>query len=159
MAQSVLLIRDLIFAGYLVVIFVYDLRYMLILDRVTVPAMIIAIVLNLWLGVVPAWSLLAGGLVLATFFWIQFYISRGTWVGGGDIRMGALIGFMLGLWQGLAALFIAYLFGAIVSIVLVLAGKANRRTKIPFGAFLSVGAFIMLFAGQSILDWYFGFFV
>jgi prepilin signal peptidase PulO-like enzyme (type II secretory pathway) len=159
LSESVFLIRDLVFVGYLVVIFVYDLRYMLILDRVTIPAMIIAITLNLWLGIIPTWSIFVGGLVIAAFFWIQFFVSRGTWVGGGDIRMGALMGFMLGLWHGLAALFFAYVLGAIVSVLLVLVGKASRKTPIPFGVFLCVGTLVMLFAGQSILDWYFGFFV
>ena len=151
--------RNWVFVSYLVLIFVYDLRHMLIIDRFTIPAMIFAIIINLWLGMVPAWSVLVGGLVLAGFFWIQFLISKGTWVGGGDIRMGALIGFMLGLEHGLVALFIAYVLGAIVGVAMMASGKATRKTPVPFGSFLAVATVIVLFIGQPLIDWYLGLFL
>ena len=147
-------VRDAVFASFLVIIFVYDLRHMLIIDRFTIPAIIFAIIVNLWLGFIPAWSLLAGGLVLSAFFWIQFLVSRGTWVGGGDIRMGALMGFMLGLEQGLVALFLAYVFGAIVGGALLLAGKVNRKTPIPFGTFLATSTLAVMFVGAPMVQWY-----
>ncbi|MBI5794356.1 prepilin peptidase [Candidatus Uhrbacteria bacterium] len=156
---SLTFVRDCVFLSYLIIIFVYDLRHMLIIDRFTIPAMIFAIIVNLWLGIVPAWSILVGGLVLAAFFWIQFLVSRGTWVGGGDIRMGALMGFMLGLEQGLVALFIAYLLGAIVGVGLLVSGKANRKTPIPFGTFLATASVVVLFVGEPIVRWYLGLFV
>ena len=156
--QSLVFLRNTVFLSYLVLIFVYDLRHMLIIDRFTIPAMIFAIIINLWLGTVPAWSVLVGGLVLAGFFWIQFLLSKGTWVGGGDIRMGALMGFMLGLEHGLVALFIAYVLGAIVGLMMMVTGRATRKTPVPFGTFLSVSTVLVLFAGKQILDWYLSFF-
>lgn len=157
--MTLYVLRYWIFAAYLVIIFVYDLRYMLIIDRFTVPAMVLAIVLNLWLGLVPAWSVLLGGLVLAGFFWIQFTFSKGVWVGGGDIRMGALMGLMLGLQYGLVALFLAYVFGAIIGVVMMASGKATRKTPVPFGSFLAVATLLVLFAGESLLDWYLNLFL
>lgn len=151
--------RDAVFVSYLIIIFVYDLRHMLIIDRFTIPAMIFAVIVNLWLGVIPAWSIFAGGLALAAFFWIQFLISKGTWVGGGDIRMGALMGFMLGLEQGFVALFIAYVLGAIVGVGLLVSGRASRKTPIPFGTFLATATLIVLFVGENLVDWYLGLFV
>lgn len=152
-------VRDAIFISYLIILFVYDLRFMLILDRFTIPAMILAVLLNLWLGIVPAWAMLAGALVIAAFFYGQFVISRGTWVGGGDIRMGALMGFMLGLTHGLVALFLAYIIGALVGLGLLLFKKVHRKTQIPFGTFLSVATVIVLFFGQPLIKWYLGFFL
>lgn len=157
--MALYILRYWIFAAYLVIIFVYDLRHMLILDRFTVPAMALAIALNLWLGLVPAWSVLLGGIVLAGFFWIQFALSKGTWVGGGDIRMGALMGLMLGLEQGLVALFIAYVLGAIVGVVMMASGKATRKTPVPFGSFLAVATLVALFSGERMVDWYLSFFL
>ncbi len=151
--------RYWVFIAYLVIIFVYDLRHMLIIDRFTIPAMIFAIIMNLWLGTVPAWSVLVGGLVLTSFFWIQFLISKGTWVGGGDIRMGALMGFMLGLEHGLIALFIAYVLGAMVGVAMMATGKATRKTPVPFGSFLAVATVIVLFVGQPLIEWYLGLFL
>lgn len=157
--MAMLLLRYAVFIAYLVIIFVYDLRHMLILDRFTIPAMIFAIIMNLWLGTVPAWSILVGGAVHAGFFWLQFAISKGTWVGGGDIRMGALMGFMLGLEQGLVALFIAYVLGAIVGVGMMASGKATRKTPVPFGTFLAVATVVVLFVGQPLIDWYLNLFV
>ncbi len=86
-------------------------------------------------------------------------ISKGTWVGGGDIRMGALMGFMLGLEHGLVALFIAYVLGAIVGVAMMASGKATRKTPVPFGSFLAVATVIVLFVGQPLIDWYLGLFL
>ena len=157
--QSVNLLRVWMFAAYLIVIFVYDLRYMLILDRFTIPAMLLAVTLNLWMGTLPAGSILAGGAVLAGFFWIQFAFSKGTWVGGGDIRMGALMGCMLGFQQGLVALFLAYVMGAIVGVAMMAGGKATRKTPVPFGSFMAVSTVIVLLVGQHMMDWYLGLFL
>ncbi|MBI4435602.1 prepilin peptidase [Candidatus Uhrbacteria bacterium] len=156
---ELVVLRNWVFVSYLVLIFVYDLRYMLIIDQFTIPAMIFAIILNLWLGVMPAWSVLAGGAVLSGFFWIQFALSKGTWVGGGDIRMGALMGFMLGLQHGLVALFIAYVLGAVVGLAMMASGKATRKTAVPFGSFLAVGTVVVLFVGRPLIDWYLGLFL
>jgi len=146
--------RDAIFLSYLVILFVYDLRYMLILDKFTIPAMIIAILLNLWIGIVPPIAMMLGGLALAAFFHLQYVLSKGAWVGGGDIRMGALMGFMLGLGYGLVALFIAYIFGALVGVGLIVMKKADRKTPIPFGTFLAVATAIVLFIGPELVSSY-----
>lgn len=152
------LLRDLIFSVFLVIIFVYDLRYVLILDRFTIPGMIVAAILNLWLGV-PIWSLLAGGAALGGFFLVQYLVSRGTWVGDGDIRMGALMGLMLGFRDGLVALFLSYVIGAIFGLFLLAARKATPKTQIPFGTFLAVGTLTALLYGERIVDWYLSLFV
>ncbi|MBI4713734.1 prepilin peptidase [Candidatus Uhrbacteria bacterium] len=153
------LVRDWIFLGFLIVIFVYDFRHLFILDRFTVPAMIVAIILNLWISPVPALSLISGAIILGSFFYLQFVISNGTWVGGGDVRMGALIGLMLGLSQGLVALFIAYLLGAIIGVILLLSKRAGRKTPIAFGTFLAVGTIVILFFGDVPLQLYLSLFV
>lgn len=152
------LVRDFIFLAFLMIIFVYDLKYVLVLDRFTVPAMIVALLLNIWIGL-PAVALLLGGFILAGFFGIQFVVSKGAWIGGGDLRMGALMGFMLGLEQGLIALFIAYAIGAFVGIVMLLTKRGELRTQVPMGTFLALATFILLFAGNAMVDWYLAFFV
>jgi len=153
------LVRDWIFIAFLIVIFVYDLRHMYILDRFTIPAMIIAIIFNLWLGTVPAMSLITGAVVLGGFFYLQFVISNGAWVGGGDIRMGALMGLMLGLNQGLVALFLAYLLGAIIGVMLLLTKRVGRKTPIAFGTFMAISTAVILFFGDAPLQLYLDLFV
>lgn len=152
-------IRDAVFVSALLVIFVYDLRFMHILDRFTIPVMIFALIMNVWLGAVSLTAMVTGAIMIGGFFCLQYLISKGTWVGGGDIRMGILMGIMLGWKFGLVALFLAYAFGAVVGVGLLVSKKINRKTPIPFGTFLSVGTVLALFWGPFILQTYLGLFL
>jgi len=152
------LVRDLIFTIFLILLFVYDLRYHLLLDRFTIPAMIVALLINLFLGV-SVWSMLIGAVVIGGFFFVQWRLSKGKWIGDGDIRMGALMGLMLGLTQGLVALFLAYILGAAVGVVLLVSKKARMKTQLPFGTFLAMATFVSLIWGEQILQWYLGLFI
>lgn len=141
------------FIAILIVIFVFDLKYYLILDKVTIPAMVMVFFINLMLGYSFA-NLMLGATLGGGFFWIQHYISKGKWIGGGDIRLGVLIGFMLG-WKGaLTTLFIAYVCGAFIGIILLTTGKKKMQSKIPFGTFLTSAAIIVLLWGDQILQIY-----
>lgn len=152
-------LRDLVFVSYLVLLFVYDLKFSLILDRFTVPAMAIAFGLNLWVGTFHPYDLALGGAILGGFFLVQYLFSKGRWIGGGDIRLGVLMGFMLGWKDALGALFIAYALGAAVGLVLIHREKAAWQTQVPFGTFLTLATIVMLLFGKPILAWYSGFFI
>jgi len=147
------IIRDFIFACFLIVIFVYDLKKQLILDRVTVPAMALALIINLILGV-SIWSLLIGALIASGFFFLQFVISGGKWIGGGDLRFGVMMGLMLGWPQTLVALLLAYIIGAVFSLGLIAVKGKKLNSQIAFGTFLSVGTIIALLWGPQIMNWY-----
>ncbi|MFA6919171.1 MAG: prepilin peptidase [Patescibacteria group bacterium] len=148
-----IILRDWVFASFLIVIFVYDFKNQLILDRVTIPAMVLALIINLVLGV-SIWSLLLGALVAFGFFFLQFVVSGGRWIGGGDLRLGALMGLMLG-WSGtLVALLLAYVIGAVFSLGLIAVKRKKMDSQIAFGTFLSLGTIIVLLWGSQILDWY-----
>lgn len=139
--------RNSIFLSFLIVIFVYDLRWYYILDAVTLPAGIIASIANIALGI--HWmSLLLGAIIGGGFFLIQFVISRGKWIGGGDIRLGVVMGLMLGAKFVLIALFVAYVTGALVSIFFILFGYKSFSSRIPFGTFLAFGTLTALLYGE-----------
>ncbi|MEK7583846.1 MAG: prepilin peptidase [Patescibacteria group bacterium] len=141
------------YASFLIVIFVYDLRKYLILDSVIVPACILAILGNILLG--GSWkSMLLAAVVGAGFFALQFIVSGGRWIGGGDIRLGALMGFMLSWPLVIVALMIAYILGSISGVALILSGTKTLKSKIPFGTFLSFATFLTLLYGDSLLAWY-----
>ena len=146
-------LRNVIFVCVLIVIFVYDLRWSLILDKVTIPAMAVALVINLYLGL--DWRLLLlGGLIGLAFFALQFIISKGKWLGGGDLRLGLLMGLMLGWPQVLAAILLAYVIGALTAIPLLIMKKKNMNSEIALGTFLTLGTLIMLLWGKEIIGWY-----
>lgn len=139
--------------SFLVVIFVYDLRYYLILDTVSLPAIILALLANLFLG--QTWqSLTLGVLVGGGFFLLQFVLSRGKWIGGGDIRVGILMGAILAWPQVLTALFLAYILGGLFASVLLIMQKKHWGDKLPFGTFLTLATFITLLYGDVLVRWY-----
>src|SRR3989338_1567863 len=142
-----------ILTAVLLVIFVYDLKYRQIPDEVALPAMIFAFFAGLYLKL-GFWNLILAAVLGAGFFGSQYLISRGRWVGDGDIRLGALMGLMLGWQYLLVALFLAYLIGAGVSLVLLARKKKAMSSEIPFGPFLAAGTFIALIYGRPILAWY-----
>lgn len=147
------LLTQFVFIAILVVIFVYDLKWYLILDVVTIPAMIFAFITNVYLGHIW-WNVIAAGALGGGFFLLQYLVSGGKWIGGGDVRLGALMGLMLGYPMILVALMLAYLIGSAISLPLVFIGKRQMGDKIPFGTFLSVATIITLLYGESLLRWY-----
>lgn len=151
-----LIIKGWVFACFLIIIFVYDLKYYLILDKVTVPAMILAVVLNLILGIIW-WKLLLAAIIGGGFFWLQYVISKGKWVGGGDIRLGVLMGLMLAWPQIITALFFAYVTGAIIGVGLITVKKKTMKSAVPMGTFLTIGTVIALLYGEQVLNWYLNF--
>ncbi len=150
-SSILLLLRDWVFLGALVFLFLYDKKYQLLPDAVSIPSIIIVFGLgyDMWNS---GLAILAGG----GFFAAQYLVSRGKWVGDGDIRMGALLGAGLG-WPGVvAAIFIAYILGAVYSIFLLFVKNKNMQSRIAFGTFLAVGGVIVLFWGEQIIKWYLG---
>jgi len=149
------LIRDWFIVCVMVIIFIYDLRWYLILDRITLPAIFIVFIINLFLGF-SALNLLLAMAVGGGFFYLQFIVSGGRWIGGGGIRLGVLMGAILGWPQILVALFLAYIVGSVFSLGLVALKRKKLKSEIPFGTFLTVATVIALFWGDIILDWYLG---
>jgi len=145
-----------IFASILLVLFVFDTRWYILPDQITIPAIAIALVFNLFLGL--DWRWLLGSMVLgAAWFGLQYVISRGTWVGEGDIRFGALVGAMVASWQGLVVtFFVSYVGGSIVAIILLLLHKKGWKSQLPMGAFLAVATVIALLWGSDLWVWYLG---
>ncbi len=144
-------------AAFLLLIFVYDFKYYLVADAVVLPAAAIAFVLNLFLGM-DIWRLLLACAVGAGFFLLQFVVSQGRWIGGGDIRIGLFMGALLGWPQVLLALVLAYTLGSVISIFLIASRKKQWTDRVPFGTFLTIATFASLLYGQEIVRWYFNLF-
>lgn len=143
--------------SFLIIIFVYDFKYYLILDKVVLPAIVIAFLANIVLGF-SIFNLVFAAVIGGGFFLLQFVISKGKWIGGGDIRLGVLMGVILGWPHILTALFISYILGSLFSIFLIIFGRKDWGDKIPFGTFLSLGTFVSMLWGPSLVKWYFSLF-
>ena len=147
-----------VLASFLLIIFVYDLKYYLILDSLIWPAVLIALTTNLFLGF-SFLNLFLAMLIGGGFFLAQFVISKGRWIGGGDIRLGVLMGAILGWPHILTALFVAYILGSFVSVFLLLSSKKSWQDKVPFGTFLSLATFLAMLYGKELVSWYWSLFI
>lgn len=94
------------------------------------------------------------GVGIAGFFLLLIIITRGKGMGGGDVKLGALIGIVLGFPSALVAILLSFLTGAVFSVGLILVGRKHFGQTIPFGPFLVLGSLIALFWGEQIVSWY-----
>ena len=153
----------LIFSCFLIVIFVYDLKYYIIPDRVIYPAIVLAFLYQVIEGTgsvarIGQYSVLSA-VGAAAFFLAIVLLSRGRWMGVGDIKLAFLMGLLLGWPDILVALFLAFFIGAVVGLGLMVSGQKGLKSEIPFGPFLVTGTFLALFWGNELLDWYQAFFL
>jgi leader peptidase (prepilin peptidase)/N-methyltransferase len=142
-----------VFTSLLITIFVQDLKHYLILDRMVLSGSILAIIYQLALG--NFWQGFLGAVLLSGFFGILYLVSRGRWIGLGDVKLGFFLGFLMGYPVVLVLFFLAYFFGAAVSGLLLLTGRRKLRDRLPFGTFLTVASFIAMLWGEEIIQWYF----
>ncbi|MEW6610901.1 MAG: prepilin peptidase [Patescibacteria group bacterium] len=147
------LFRDWVIISALVITFVTDLRFQLIFDVVMITAGLITLPLNLILGE-PLLPLLLAGIIGVGFFGFQYVISRGRWIGVGDLFVGGFIGVAVSYPLILLALAGAYLSGAAISIPLLFLKSKTWQSRIAFGTFLSLAGIVTLFWGDQILEWY-----
>ncbi|MFH0951648.1 MAG: prepilin peptidase [Patescibacteria group bacterium] len=143
-----------LWTAILIVIFVYDLKHQLILDRVTIPAGFIIFITAFFLDANFV-NLLLAGIIGGSFFLIQYLSTKGRWVGGGDIRLGVLMGLMLGWPKVLLAIAVAYIIGAFVGMILLLTKRKKMDSHIPFGTFLTLATYLIFFIGDRVIENYF----
>ncbi len=102
----------------------------------------------------PVISGLLGSIGFGGFFYVLYQLSQGKWIGGGDVRLGFVLGFILG-WQGsIIGLTVATYLALLMVLLLLFMGKYHRKMRVPFGPFLLLGAYFALLWGQAIIDWY-----
>lgn len=102
------------------------------------------------------WRALLGAAGALAVFLLLWFVAPGS-MGYGDVRLAALLGLYLG-WLGLGyvpiGLFLAFVYGAVVGIALLVGGRAGRNTAVPFGPFLALGAITAILLGGPILELY-----
>jgi leader peptidase (prepilin peptidase) / N-methyltransferase len=154
---------SLLFAATLVTISFIDLDHRIIPDILSLPGVAAGWAVSFfpW-GVYWIDSLigtLAGGGSLYLVAVLYKRITGREGMGGGDIKLLAMIGAWMG-WQALPLIvLIASLTGAVIGMVFILFSGKGYRFRIPFGPFLSLGALAYLFFGRDLTLWYFGLFV
>lgn len=134
----------------LIIIAFIDLEYKIIPDVITLPGIIIGLTISLTMPNITLLNSIKGLLLGGGLFYAIAIISRGG-MGGGDIKLIAMVGSFLGWKNVLLTIFLGSLFGSIVGIVLIILKKKNRKDMVPFGPFLSLGAIVSIFYGREII--------
>ena len=148
------------FISALIVITVIDLYHQIIPDVISIPGIGVGLLGSLIIRYITFPNSLIGVLVgggslflVATLY--QWFFKR-EGMGGGDVKLLAMIGGFLGWKSVILTILLSSFIGSIVGIVIMLLKGKDFKYAIPFGPFLSLGAVISLFYGEALISWYFG---
>lgn len=153
----------LIIASLLLVIFVYDLQKYVIPDSVLIVTLV---VIGVWYGASLIFNYYGGyeilirlisGVGAALPLLLIVLLSRGKWMGMGDVKLTFVMGLLVGWPEVVIGLFSAFVIGGIMGIVLIVLGRKEMKSKVAFGPLLILGTFIAWGWAQQILNWYLNF--
>ncbi len=147
-----------VFISSLLVITFIDLDHKIIPDVISLPGIPIGLVASFALPTITlkasALGLLIGGGSLWFVAWAYNLIAHRDGMGGGDIKLLAMIGTIIG-WKGVIfTIFASSVMGSCVGITMMLIKGKNMKFAIPFGPFLSIGAIAYVFFGAQFIAWY-----
>ncbi len=142
----------------MLVISAYDIKHKIIPDQFVYTFVLASLILlcvggDSWLHIPTVSAFLAGPL-LALPFALLWVISKGTWMGLGDAKLVLGIGWLLGINAGLNAIVLSFWIAAIISVIWLFATykKFKPRTEIPFGPYLIIGMYLVLFFHFQVID-------
>jgi prepilin signal peptidase PulO-like enzyme (type II secretory pathway) len=145
----------------LLALLVYDLRWTLLPNQIIYPLAVVAVaqaIIGVGSANRPAIAL--GNAVLAVavgggLFYVLYQVSKGKWIGGGDVRLGWLLGLVAATpARAVLLIFLASLLGSLISLPLLASHRLKRTSTIPFGPFLIIALVIVQLFGHSMLFWY-----
>lgn len=137
----------------LITLLLIDLKTFTIPDKILIPSILISFFYILVFDSSVISRLIGAGIWFAFFLFINS-VSRGKWMGFGDVKLAILLGFLSGWPNILMAMFLSFFIGAIISIGLILFKNKNLKSEVPFAPFLIVGTLITLFWGNLLINWY-----
>jgi leader peptidase (prepilin peptidase)/N-methyltransferase len=130
-----------------------DLERQIIPDVITLPGILAGVLANLASGRVP-WLESLLGIVVGGGIFVVIILASGGGMGGGDMKLGAMLGAFLGWKVVLLSIFLAVAVGAVVALAFMASGLRGRKDPIPFGPFLALGGAAGLFWGERVVRWY-----
>lgn len=142
-----------IYAAILLVIALIDWDTMLILDKLVICVLLIAIPFSMLPSTLQWWERVVGFFVISVPLLICTFLINGAF-GGGDIKLMAASGVILGIRNSLVAFAIAVLLGGVYAIYLLYIKKVGKKQHMPFGPFLCAGCYIAALWGEELIQWY-----
>lgn len=146
----------------LAILFAYDSKWFILPDKVNFIVIGLGILYSILVVVIASdklsaiLSIVGSALILSGLYLVLYFISRGKWVGFGDIKLGLGLALLLTDWRlAFIALFAANLVGTIAVLPGIITGKLKRNTHVPFGPLLIIGLVIAQLSGGYIVSMYF----
>ncbi len=146
------------FTSNLIIITFIDMEHQIIPDVLSIQGMILGILFS-FLTAHPGWinsilGMLLGGGTLYLVAWGYQLAAKKEGMGGGDIKLLAMIGAFLG-WKAVPlVIFLSAGVGSVIGLSLILMQKGTRHTAVPYGPFLALAAVISLLYGTALTNWY-----
>lgn len=149
---------DLIATWSLIILFVSDFRYGFLPDEAVFGAFFILLFLQLFSN--PHLSLIgfSCGIFLSALLFLLVIFTKGKGMGMGDVKYAILMGVILGWPRSLMAMYLAFLTGGMLGVILILTGKKGWKSELPFGPFLTAITWILLFLGDYFPSFFFSYF-
>ena len=145
----------------LALLFVYDLKWFILPNKASFGLMAVAAISSLVTvlssidPVSAIYSIISSAVILSGLYYVLYAVSKGRWVGFGDVKLGIGLALLLADWQlAFIALFAANLIGSLIVVPLMMTGKLKRDSHVPLGPLLILGTVIAKLVGFSIIDWY-----
>ncbi len=144
----------------LLILFFYDLQWYILPNKVIYPLWYLSATdFALRFMQKPSLHTLLLGLgavvVGSGLFWLFYTVSKGTWIGYGDVRLGIAIGLLIGTpVMAAIVIFAASLIGVAVALPGLLSRKRSLTSRLPFGPLLIIGLILVRLFGQKVIDWY-----
>ena len=151
-----ILVPRLIFACALIVLFAIDLEHQLLPDVITLPGIVLGLLVSTVFppGIKSALlGMLLGGGVLFVIGEVWSRLRNVDAMGGGDVKMLAMVGAFLGVPNTILTFVLASYFGGLAGIALILLRSGGLMSKLPFGTFIAVAALIASVYGEHIIAW------
>jgi leader peptidase (prepilin peptidase)/N-methyltransferase len=152
------LIVALVFASNLVIIIVTDLKERIIPNKVLLLGIIVLALLRIFIHSLPLYNYViaffVGGGVILLISILGSLVLRKESMGGGDIKLFALIGLVVGIKLIFLSIFLASLLGTLYGVYLMLIRRYNRDQYIPFAPFIAAGSIMAYMWGDTVITWY-----
>jgi leader peptidase (prepilin peptidase)/N-methyltransferase len=159
LGAEILLVPRLLFASALIALFAIDLEHHLLPNAITLPGIVVGLAFSLMLP--PGWrSALVGVLVGGGVLWLigeaYFRFAGQEGMGGGDVKMLAMIGAFLGWKLVLVTLVFSSVAGSLIGLLVLATRRGGMKYALPYGTFLALGAMVASLFGEQIVAWYVG---
>lgn len=147
------ILAGFILSSILIGLTIIDIDFKILPDSMTVGGMVVGLILSIFRIDFHILESLAGILLAGGLLFLVAYFSKGG-LGGGDIKMMAMVGSFSGPIVAVVAIFLGAVLGLLASLPGIISGNLKMKSQLPFGPFLAIGSMILWFWGEQIFNWY-----